>query len=359
MGLQQPQYRAQAPPHQLPGVPPIQQSANIPLAGVPPTRVRPGAPQTNIPSSMGLAVSNGPTLAGGRPPLPPMPGVGGGPHANFQQTQQTQQSSNDMRQHPGRPPMMPPNVQGNMPPFPPSSSARTGSMPPSMMGQGDSMNRYGAPFQSQSGPMPPPMPGGFPPPGVPPTSAAMGGPSNYPPAPPGMNAAGPMGPGMPGGTSNRPRTLDPDQMPSPIVVMDEDERANGGNFDTKEKGQTPPLVTTKFTVRDYGNASPRYIRSTMYHVPSTEDVRKQTGVPFGLVISPLARIQEGESEPPVSDFGPTGPVRCMRCKAYMCAMMQFIDGGRRFQCVFCKATSEVPGDYFQHLDHQVHCLTTH
>ena len=34
----------------------------------------------------------------------------------------------------------------------------------------------------------------------------------------------------------------------------------------------------------------------MYHVPATEEIRKQSGVPFGLVISPLARIQEGESE---------------------------------------------------------------
>ena len=58
----------------------------------------------------------------------------------------------------------------------------------------------------------------------------------------------------------------------------------------------------------------RYIRSTMYHVPSTEEIRKQSGVPFGLVISPLARIEEGENEPPISDFGPAGPVRCMRCK---------------------------------------------
>ena len=52
----------------------------------------------------------------------------------------------------------------------------------------------------------------------------------------------------------------------------------------------------------------------MYHVPSTEEIRKQSGVPFGLVISPLARPQEGENEPPISDFGPAGPVRCMRCK---------------------------------------------
>jgi protein transport protein SEC24 len=147
------------------------------------------------------------------------------------------------------------------------------------------------------------------------------------------------------------RTLDPDQMPSPIQVMEEDQKANGGYFDTREKGAPPPLITTDFVVRDFGNASPRFIRSTMYYVPSTEEMRKQTGVPFGLVISPMAQVGDNEIEPPVTDFGPSGPVRCIRCKAYMCSMMQFIDGGRRFQCMFCKATTEVPAEYFQHLDH--------
>ena len=89
----------------------------------------------------------------------------------------------------------------------------------------------------------------------------------------------------------------------------------------------------------------------MYYVPSSEDMRKQTGVPFGLVISPMAKMGPEEVEPPVTDFGPSGPVRCIRCKAYMCSLMQFIDGGRRFQCPFCKATTEVPAEYFQHLDH--------
>merc|ERR1719323_890145 len=147
------------------------------------------------------------------------------------------------------------------------------------------------------------------------------------------------------------RALDPDQMPSPITVIEEDQRAHAGYFDTKEKGATPPLVTTKFTVRDYGNASPRFIRSTMYNVPATPDMMKQCGVPFSLVISPFAPVEEGEHPPPVSDFGPTGPVRCNRCKAYMSPFMQFIDGGRRFQCPFCKATTEVPQEYFAHLDH--------
>ena len=53
-----------------------------------------------------------------------------------------------------------------------------------------------------------------------------------------------------------------------------------------------------------------------------------TGVPFGLVISPMAKVAKDEIEPPMTDFGPAGPVRCIRCKAYMCSLMQFIDGGR-------------------------------
>ena len=148
--------------------------------------------------------------------------------------------------------------------------------------------------------------------------------------------------------------------------MEEDQKANGGYFDTREKGLAPPLVTTKFITRDFGNASPRFIRSTMYYVPATDDMRKQSGVPFGVVISPLgkkrikkimiaykliihilmihfsniAKLGADEIEPPVTDFGPSGPVRCMRCKAYMCSLMQFIDGGRRFQCPFCKGKEE-------------------
>lgn len=63
-------------------------------------------------------------------------------------------------------------------------------------------------------------------------------------------------------------------------------------------------------------------------------------MPFALVISPLARLVEGEQPPPMVNMGEIGPVRCVRCKAYMSPYMQFIDGGRRFHCLFCKATTE-------------------
>lgn len=133
--------------------------------------------------------------------------------------------------------------------------------------------------------------------------------------------------------------------------MVEDQNSRSGVFSTELKGQVPPLVTTKFITQDQGNSSPRFIRSTMYNIPVTVDMMKQANIPFGLLISPFARTVEQEFAPPIVDFGELGPVRCIRCKAYMSPYMQFIDGGRRFQCLFCKATTEVPTEYFQHLDH--------
>ncbi|XP_015606449.1 protein transport protein Sec24C isoform X2 [Cephus cinctus] len=231
---------------------------------------------------------------------------------------------------------------------------------------------------SPSGPGQPPMSGGQmsgqrqymsgpPVPGQPPMGISRQSPGNLPP----YQQAGYQQQGFHGQTRNfqggitgpagagyqpemqpqQVRRLDPDQMPSPIQVMQDDQRVRGGVFVTNQKGLVPPLVTTQFTTQDQGNASPRFIRSTMYTVPTTTDIMKQTNVPFGLVISPMARVEEGEFEPPVVDMGELGPVRCIRCKAYMCPFMQFIDSGRRFQCMFCKATTEVPAEYFQHLDH--------
>lgn len=40
------------------------------------------------------------------------------------------------------------------------------------------------------------------------------------------------------------------------------------------------------------------------------------------------------------NHGENGPVRCNRCKAYMCPFMQFIEGGRRYQCGFCNCVND-------------------
>ncbi|XP_035228704.1 protein transport protein Sec24C-like isoform X2 [Stegodyphus dumicola] len=147
------------------------------------------------------------------------------------------------------------------------------------------------------------------------------------------------------------RRLDPDNMPSPIQVIEDDRKLRSCSFPTAQRGLVPPLVTTDFTVIDEGLCSPRFIRSTIYNVPTTAEMLKQTSVPFALAVSPFAQVHDGENPPPVVDPGEEGPVRCNRCRAYMSPFMQFIDAGRRFQCMLCKATSEVPMHYFTHLDH--------
>eukprot|EP00062_Callorhinchus_milii_P001573 gi/632936826/ref/XP_007896252.1/ PREDICTED: protein transport protein Sec24C isoform X2 [Callorhinchus milii] len=148
------------------------------------------------------------------------------------------------------------------------------------------------------------------------------------------------------------KRLDPDSIPSPIQVI-EDDKANRGSepFTTGVRGQVPPLVTTDFVVKDQGNASPRFVRCTAYNIPCTSDMAKQSQVPLTTIFKPLATLPVDETPPYVVDHGETGPVRCNRCKAYMCPFMQYIEGGRRFQCGFCSCVTEVPSHYFQHLDH--------
>ncbi|CAB0034907.1 unnamed protein product [Trichogramma brassicae] len=74
-----------------------------------------------------------------------------------------------------------------------------------------------------------------------------------------------------------------------IAVYEEDKKNRSGIFATNQKNVLPPMVTTKFVVKT----------RAIIHVP----------------------------------------------------LHAFVDAGRRFQCMFCKATTDVPTEYFQHLDH--------
>ncbi|XP_072945945.1 protein transport protein Sec24C [Epargyreus clarus] len=353
-----PQPGQMGPPGQLPmqpGLPgqpgfpqqPSMQSKLGPQPGQPGLPQQPGLPpQPGLPQQPGLQPGL-PQQPGHQPGLPQQPGLQPG-----------------LPQQPGLQPGIP--QQPGLPPQP--------GMPPSTQAQ---FNQY----QTMPGlpHMPPPLsqqrqfPGGPPQPGYGPPPATMGPQPNapYPGMPPMNQQMGGQGPGYqqtgypPYGQQQyaqqyaqqpQQKRLDPDQMPSPIQVMLDDQQNRGGVFVTNDKGLVPPLVTTDFVVDDKGNASPRYIRSSMYSVPVTADLLKQTSLPFCLVISPMAEPVGTEQEPPLLDFAaltgsPTmGPVRCSRCKAYICPNMKFIDAGRHFKCAFCKATTEVPMEYTQYIN---------
>ncbi|XP_067645492.1 protein transport protein Sec24C-like isoform X2 [Eurosta solidaginis] len=136
-------------------------------------------------------------------------------------------------------------------------------------------------------------------------------------------------------------------MPNPISIIIENQNSAGGAFIINEQGLLPPLVTTKYVVEDQGNSSPRYVRSSLYCIPATADLLKTTALSITLTASPMVRTEEGEYEPPIVNFGELGAIRCNRCKAHM----QLVDAGRRFQCLMCKVTTDVPTAYFQHLGH--------
>ncbi|XP_027025074.1 protein transport protein Sec24D isoform X1 [Tachysurus fulvidraco] len=250
----------------------------------------------------------------------------------------------------GHPTMSPPGTQplsmGTCPPMtasPPISA--TGPQP---------MGLYNAqphpPPLSGAGFQQPPAPQGFPPqqPGL------------YGGQMPGSPMAGPQQGafqgGFPGGPANMSgppqKKLDPDSIPSTIQVIESDQAKRGGQiYTTNLRGQVPPLVTTNFTVQDQGNASPRFIRCTTYSFPCTSDLAKQWQVPLAAIIKPFATVPKNETPLYIVNHGEAGPIRCNRCKAYMCPFMLFIDGGRRYQCGFCSCVNEVPVQYFQHLDH--------
>ncbi|XP_058447296.1 protein transport protein Sec24C [Malaya genurostris] len=363
-----------------PGNFPTAPQVQAPLQNGPPPAgySRQQAPNYSIPNGNQQASPNQP----GMPPMAAVPS--GGPRNQFPPSAAVR---------PGQPvPPMgypAPSIPGAPPTFPPQASQQYQQTP-------QQAPQYQSQYQSQTGPhyagqpgpqtMPPGgMPNQYPAgptgPGMPPSN--VGNVPGYPQQPGQMLAGSHMPPQhgynqapgaqgfnqMPGqqfpqsptgglhypqGAMASPpaqKRLDPDSMPNPIQVINENQRFCGGVFATNQAGLVPPLVTTEYDTQDQGNSGPRFIRSSMYNVPANTDMMKQSAVPFALIVSPFARVTEKELSPPIVNFGELGPIRCIRCKAYMCPFMQFIDGGRRFQCLMCKATTDVPAEYFQHLDH--------
>ncbi|XP_071986990.1 protein transport protein Sec24C isoform X3 [Engystomops pustulosus] len=347
----------------------------------PPTAGSYGTPQSSLPPSSGSFPASGPGAYN------PYSSNQGPAALNLSQgmppTSLPQAQSSSTQQYTGPPPpqRLPP-TQG----FPSQPVAPTPHYPPPASGGPPpaSLQGPGIPGQPPSGPplsqpnnlstsqpqptVPGMMPGPQgPPPSLPPPGPGAfplqqngsfgpvrgpqpGYPAAYPRAPNYSNQPGPQGPPAPPPPAQK--RLDPDSIPSPIQVI-EDDRSNRSSepYITGMRGQVPPLVTTNFLVKDQGNASPRYIRCTSYNFPATADMAKQSQVPLAAVIKPLATLPADEAPPCLVDHGETGPIRCNRCKAYMCPYMQFIEGGRRFQCCYCSCVTEVPPHYFQHLDH--------
>ncbi|KAF2664471.1 Sec23/Sec24 family protein [Microthyrium microscopicum] len=177
------------------------------------------------------------------------------------------------------------------------------------------------------------------------------------PAQPNQFTVGPGALGVP--PSNQPAAsgvstqgnVDPEQLPSVPQIRDQPAQFYLENlFPTMEPNLIPPPAAVPFVSVDQGNSSPRFARLTLTHIPASQEVLTSTGLPLGLVIQPLAPLQEGEKEIPVLDFGDTGPPRCRRCRAYINPFMTFKSGGNKFVCNMCTFPNDTPMDYFSPTD---------
>ncbi|XP_063043030.1 protein transport protein Sec24D [Engraulis encrasicolus] len=243
---QPPQASYQTPPPQSP--PPTQQLANQmsamhigygqapPPAALQPAAGQPGSPppMMSLPGPMAPPLGSPPPMAGG----PPMTGMSVPPMA-------------------GGPPMtgMSAPPMGMSGPFP---------GPPTMGQPGPAYQQQPGPYGAMSGPAATGFPGAFPG-----GAAQMAGPPQ--------------------------KKLDPDSIPSTTQVIADDQAKRGGElYSTNTRGQLPPLVTTRFTSQDQGNARPRFMRCTSYTFPTSAELAKQSQLPLATIITPLATIPSDE-----------------------------------------------------------------
>ena len=149
-----------------------------------------------------------------------------------------------------------------------------------------------------------------------------------------------------GTTSSGGRNIDPGQMPHPSASMSPTQV-----FETRRENthNIPPAVDVPIVVRDTGGAGPRHMRCSLNTVPQGGDMVKSAAIPFVVVINPLQLPEPNDTPIGVVDAGPTGPLRCQECKAYVCPFMKWCQGGRAMECCFCGALSEVPPEHFSGL----------
>jgi protein transport protein SEC24 len=357
--MQNSQSSAPLRPPQIPQRPQI----NAPLRPSMPQSHQVNGPLTRPPSASQPQISRPPPMPL-RPPVPnsqptsisarpSMPVVSSTrPPMTTSQTQMPPQMHT-------RPPMpMPgnPGLNQSINQMPLNQAAPTGSQIPAM--KSPSMRYPVGPgyVQQQQPPVYPAMqqPSTFPQ-TMPPTQqhypsfTQASNPQNAPQYPSNSYSGGSLAPQQPPAPKVNPAAI-----PSVVAVLENDElrfKETGQPFYTFSSvvDNPPPLPTTRsVSIIDDGNSSPQFIRSTLNHIPISEEICENTKIPLSLLIQPFA--SSPQTDVPLVDFGAAGPLRCNRCRAYVNAHVRFIKGGRFYVCNLCDMSNAVPDEYYANLD---------
>lgn len=147
----------------------------------------------------------------------------------------------------------------------------------------------------------------------------------------------------------RPR-IDPDQMPAPVQVREQDEELFQDKFFGTMERDHVPLSTTNYIGLDQGNCNPRFMRSTVDRIPFNKELADKSKLTLGLIVQPLAKSRSDEVGIQLVNHGEEGPIRCTRCRAYINPWCVFTHGGSKFECNVCAHSNDVPDWYFSNID---------
>ncbi|KAG5950121.1 COPII subunit [Claviceps sorghi] len=115
-------------------------------------------------------------------------------------------------------------------------------------------------------------------------------------------------------------------------------------FPVSDLDLPPPSIVlppnSSVTPSPDANCSPRYIRSTLNAVPTTNSLLKKSKLPFALVIQPYGALHDDEDQIPVIQDQVIA--RCRRCRTYINPFVTFLDTGHRWRCNMCNLTNDVP-----------------
>mmetsp|Transcript_23392 Transcript_23392/g.43028 ORF Transcript_23392/g.43028 Transcript_23392/m.43028 type:complete len:895 (-) Transcript_23392:139-2823(-) len=109
--------------------------------------------------------------------------------------------------------------------------------------------------------------------------------------------------------------------------------------------QDEKLLNEHITV---SNSPAAFMRATVSKFPSSVSGKQKLNMPLGLILQPLAPVQE---EVPSINFGAVGTiVRCKTCRSYINPFVQWQSNGRQWTCNLCGLSQATPDTYYSSLD---------
>ncbi|KAJ5078593.1 sec24-related protein [Anaeramoeba ignava] len=123
-----------------------------------------------------------------------------------------------------------------------------------------------------------------------------------------------------------------DFIPSKFVNFDMEDELQIESNDEKEKLESSevnfeldsitekkkkPSLLNNFICQEEENSSPKFIRSTLYQIPSNTGFFQETQIPFGFVVHPFAKLEFNEEKLNRFEFSNLNELRCTHCSSFI------------------------------------------